>query len=114
GYQHGGEAEIRIAAWIGEAHLDALALRARRDRDAARGRAVARRVGEQHGRFEAWNQALVAVGERVGEGIDRLRVLDDATDVMQAHLGQIRVAIAGEQRLLALPDRLVHVHARAV
>ena len=83
-------------------------------RDADRGRAVAGRIGQLHRGFVAGHQALVAVGGRVGEGVDRLGVLDDAADVPQAHVRQAGVLVAGEQRLAVLPDRLVHVHARAV
>ena len=43
-----------------------------------------------------------------------LGVLDDAADVVQRELRQAGVAVAGEQVLAVLPDRLVHVHARAV
>src|SRR5690348_17626487 len=43
---------------VGEANLDALALRAGDVGDAAGGRAVARRVGEQHRRLEARDQPL--------------------------------------------------------
>jgi hypothetical protein len=41
-------------------------------------------------------------------------VLDDAADVVQAGFRQAGILVAGEQRLAVLPDRLVHVHARAV
>jgi len=41
-------------------------------------------------------------------------MLDDAADVIQRELGQSRVAVAGEQVLAVLPDRLVHMHAGAV
>ena len=79
-----------------------------------RGRAVARRVGQHHRRFEARHQALVAVGGGVGERVDRLGVLEDAADVPQRDLRQAAVAVAGEQVVAALGQRLVHVHARAV
>src|SRR3546814_5202100 len=86
--------EVRISDWssdvcssdlgvgrrIGETHLDALGLRVVAVGDAAGGRAVARRVGEQHRRLEAGNQALVAVGRGVGEGVQRLGVLDDRSE----------------------------------
>src|SRR6202022_3059792 len=92
----------------------ALGLRVRGVGDAAGGRAVARGVGEQHRRFIARNQALVGVGRRIGEGVDRLGVLDDAGDVGQAGLREVGVFVAGEYWLALLPDRLVAVHARAV
>ena len=106
--------EIGVRARIGEAHFDALALGRGDEGNAAGGRAVARRIGQQHRRFEAGDQALVAVGQRVGEGVERLGVLDDAADVIEAGVRQIGIARTGEQRLAALPDRLMHMHARAV
>ena len=114
GHQHRREGEIRIGERIGETDLDALGLRIGRVRNAAGRRAVARRIGEQHRRLEARDQTLVGVGRRVGEGVDRLGVLDDAGDVGQAGLRQVGVFVAGEDRLAVLPDRLVAVHARAV
>ena len=44
----------------------------------------------------------------------RLGVLEDAGDVAQRRLRQVGVLVAGEDRVAALPDRLVDVHARAV
>src|SRR5213078_2417089 len=99
---------------IGETYLDALRLRIGGVGDAAGRRAVARGVGEQHRRIIARNQALVGVGRRVGEGVDRLGVLDDAGNVGQAGLREVGVFVAGEYRLAFPPDRLVAVHARAV
>src|SRR3546814_6069920 len=66
--------------------LDALRLGAGTIRDAAGGRAVAARISEQHRRFEAGDEALVAVRRRVGEGVQRLGVLDDAADEIEAHI----------------------------
>src|SRR6202042_1002776 len=83
-------------------------------RDAARGGAVAGGIGEQHRRLVARHQALVGVGGRVGEGVDRLGVLDDAGDVGQAGLGEVGILVAGEYRLSVLPDRPGAVQARAV
>ena len=71
GHQHRGEGEVGVRARIGEADLDALGLRVVGDRDAAGGRAVARRVGEQHRRLVARHQPLVRVGQRVGEAVQR-------------------------------------------
>src|SRR4030065_1775966 len=113
-HQHGGERQIRIAAGVREAYLDAARLRVWHVGDADRGRAVARRVGEHHRRFEARHQTLVAVGERVGEGVERAGVLDDAADVIQRRLAQPAVLIAGEQVLAVLRQRLVYVHAGTV
>src|SRR6202011_5113996 len=39
---------------------------------------------------------------------------DDATDVVEAGLGQAGIVVARERRPAILPDRLMHVHARAV
>ena len=114
GHQHRGEAEIRVGSRIGEADLDALGLGRGAEGDAAGSRAVARRIGEQDRGLEAGNQALVGVGRGVGEGVDCLGVLDDAADVEKAGLGQACIFVAGKRRLAVLPDRLVHVHARAV
>ena len=82
--------------------------------NAAGGRAVAGRIGQQHRRFVAGHQTLVGVGRRVGEGVDRLGVLDDAADEVEADLRQAGIFVAGEGRLAVLPDRHVDVHARAV
>ncbi len=114
GHQHRGEREVGVGGRIREADLDALRLRVGHVRDAARGRAVARRVGEQHGRFVARHETLVAVRGRVGEGVQRLRVLEDAADVEQACVREVGVLVAGEDGLAVFPDRLVAVHARAV
>ena len=114
-HRHRRERDVRVAGRIGEAHLDPLGLRARRvGRDADRRRAVAARVGEVHRRFVARHQPLVRVGGRVGEGRQRLRVLEDPADVVERELREARVLVPREQRLAVLPDRLVAVHARAV
>ena len=108
------EAQIGIGGRIREAHFDALGLGVGRVRDAARGRAVARRIGEQHRRLIARHQALVGVGRRVGEGVAGLGMLDHAADEIEAELGEIGILIAGHLRLAVLPDREVAMHARAV
>ena len=113
-HQHRREGEIGVGRRVGEAHLDALGLRVRRPRNTARGRAVARRIGEQHRRLVAGHEPLVAVGRRVGEAVQRLGVLDDAADVIEALLAEVGIFVAGHDRLAALPDRLVDVHARAI
>ena len=41
-------------------------------------------------------------------------MLDDAADVEQGHFRQVGILVAREERLAVLPDRLVHMHARAV
>ena len=114
GHQHRREREVRVRRRVGEAHLDAAALRIRHVGDADRRRAVACRVREVDRRLEARHQPLVGVRARVGDRVQRLGVLDDAADVVERELGEARVAVAGEQVLAVLPHRLVHVHARAV
>ena len=114
GHQQRRISEIGIGHRVGEAELDALRLLAGAVGDAAGGRAVAARIGEQHRRLEARDQPLVAVGRRVGEGVERPGVLDHAADEIERHLAEAGIAVAGEQRLAALPDRHVGVHAAAV
>ena len=114
GHHHRGEREVGIRRRIGEAHFDAARLRARHERNAAGRRAVLRRVRQVDRRFEAGHETLVGVGAGVGDRVQRLGVLDDAADVVQREFGQTGVAVAGEQILSTLPDRLVHVHAGTV
>lgn len=64
--------------------------------------------------FEARHQTLVRVRARVGDGVQRASVLDDAADVVQREFRQAGVAVACEQVLAVLPHGLVHVHARTV
>src|SRR3546814_9396467 len=90
---------------VREAHVDAAPLRIGHLRNADRRRTVARRVGQQHRRLEARDQALVAVGARIGERVDRLGVLDDAADVVQRHFRQAAVLVTGEQVLAVLGQR---------
>ena len=113
-HQHRGIGEVGVCARIGEANFDALAVGRGREGNAAGGRPVAGRIGQQHRGFKAGDQALVAVGQRVGEGIERLGVLDDAADIEQAGFRQVGIARTGEERLAGLPDRLVHMHARTI
>src|SRR3984893_6471270 len=74
-HQHRRKRKIRIGERIGGADLDALALGRGGERNAASGRAIAHRIGQQHRRLEPGHQALVGIGGRVGEGVDRTRVL---------------------------------------
>ncbi len=41
-------------------------------------------------------------------------MLDDAADVPQGLPGQLGILVAAEERLVILPQRLVHVHTGAV
>ena len=116
GEEHRREGEVRVRGRVGAAELDPLRPRAlRRERDAARRRAVALAVDEVHRRLVAGHQPLEAVGRRVGERDHRVRVVEQAADVPAGDVGQAGVAgLVEEQRLAALPQRLVRVHARAV
>ena len=78
------------------------------------GGAVAAAVGDLGGGLEARDQPLVAIGGGVGEGAEGLGVLEQAADGMDPQVAQARVALAGEERLVVLPERQVGVHARAV
>ena len=60
------------------------------------------------------DQPLVAIGRGVGEGAERRGVLDQAADGVDAQVAQARVTLAGQERLVVLPERQVGVHARAV
>src|SRR5215218_9164295 len=105
-----GHHDRRISeVWVGhrvwEAELDALRLLAGAVRDAAGGRTVAARIGQQHRRLEARDEPLVAVRRRVGERVERPRVLDDAADEIERGLTEARITVACEERLAALPDR---------
>ena len=116
GHQHRREGQVRVARRVGAAELEALGLRALRvERDAHARRAVALAVHEVDRRLVAGHQPLVGVRRRRGEGEDRRGVGEQAADVPAGHVGQPGVAgLVEEQRLAALPQRLVDVHARAV
>ena len=51
---------------------------------------------------------------RVGERVDRLRVFDDAADVIQRRVREPAIAVAGEQVFAAFEQRLMDVHATTV
>ena len=83
-HDDGREAEVGVCRWIGEAHFNTFGLGVRREGNAAGGRAVAGRIGQQHGRFITRHQTLVGVGRGVGESVQRLGMLDDAADEVEA------------------------------
>src|SRR5690606_7168596 len=64
--------------------------------------------------FEAGDEALIAVRAGVREGVERLGMLDDATDVPECFLAETCEDVACEDVLAALLEGLVHVHAAAV
>ena len=113
-HQHGTEAQIRIAQRIGETALDASALGVGHVRDADRCRPVACAVGQLHRGLKTRHQTLVAVGARVGDGVQCTRVFDDAADVVQGKVRQACVTVTSKEVLAVFPHRLVHVHAAAV
>jgi hypothetical protein len=92
-HDDGREAQIGVGRWVGEAHFYALGLGVRREGNAAGGRAVAGRIGQQHGCFIAGNQTLVGVRRWVGESVQGLGMLDDAADEVEAGLRKIRILI---------------------
>ena len=116
GHELGREREVRVARRVGSTELDALRLRVRAgQRDADRCRSVARRVDEVDRRFEALDEAVVAVDRRVRECEHRRSVLQQSADVPAGEVGQLPVALlVVEQRLAVEPQRLVRVHARSV
>src|SRR5215471_4382034 len=96
GHQHRCEGEIWIGERIGEAHLDTLGLRVCRVGNAARRRAVALRIGEQHWRLESRDQPLVGICGRVAECIDCASMFENAGDVREANLRKIGILVPGE------------------
>ena len=114
GHQQRRKAQVRIHQRIGEARLYAPALGIGHMGNADGRRAVARRIRQLDGSLVTRNEALVAVGSRVGDGVERPGVLDDAADIVQRVVRQSGIAVARKQVLAVLPDRLVHMHARAV
>src|SRR5262249_26337636 len=82
--------------------------------DAYRRRSIAARVGQVDGRFEAGDETTIAVRRWIRERGNRLRVLDDAADVVEGGLRKARVPVSREERLALLPKGLVARQARAV
>jgi len=79
-----------------------------------RGRTVAARIREVDRSLEARNEPAIRIGRGVGQRGDRFRVLDDPADVVERDIGKSGVAVATEEGLALLPDRLVGMHAAAV
>ena len=115
GHHHGGESEIRIRGRIRRAELHALGLGTRRvHRNPASRGTVAPRIRQVHRSFVARHQPLVAIGGGCDDRRERAGVLQQTADIVQRHRAQAGISIAGEQRLAALPDALVCMHAAAV
>ena len=103
-HHHGRKAEVGVAQGIREAALDAAAFVARDIRNADRCRPVTGRVSELYRCFKTGDQTLIRVGTRVGDRIQRTRVLDDAADVVEGEFAEAGVLVASKQVLAVLPD----------
>ena len=114
GHHHGSESQVRVRSRIRETNFDTTPLRVSDIRNAAGGRTVARRIRQVDWRFETRHQALVGIGARVGDRVQCLGMFNNTADVIQRKIRQAGVTVTGKQVFAALPDRLVHVHARAV
>src|SRR5437879_997226 len=88
GHHHRRKGEIRVADRIREAHLNAACFRGVHQRYADGGRPVTSRVCEIYGSFESGYQTLVRVRAGIRDGIERLRVLDNAADVEDREFGE--------------------------
>ncbi|EDQ04355.1 hypothetical protein OIHEL45_15539 [Sulfitobacter indolifex HEL-45] len=114
GHQQGRECQIGVRCRIGETGLNTLGFGAFGPWDTDAARPVARGIGTQNGCFETGDQTLVAVGRRVGEGVERFGVAQDTADEPQSFLAEVGVFVACEQGLAVFPNRHVDVHTRAV
>ena len=109
-HHHGGESEVRVGGRVREAHFDTTRLRIGNERNSDRCGTVTRRIREHDRRFEARHETLVAVGARIGEGVQCLSVLDDAADIVKRELGEAAVLVTCKQGFAVLLQGLVHVH----
>ena len=116
GHEERRESQVGIAGGVRTTELEPLRARALGIHRNAHGRApVALRVDQVHRRLVAGDEPLVAVGARGPEAQERRGVLEEPADVIARRLAQAGVApLVVEGVGLLLPDRLVHVHARAV
>src|SRR5947207_3416506 len=114
--QHRAHRQIRICRRVGTAELDALGFLALRvDRNADAGAAVALRIDQVDGRLIPRHEAAVRIRGRRAEGQERGRVRQDAADVVNRGLAQVRVTVLLKEEVLAVaPKALVDVHAGAV
>src|SRR6185295_16886556 len=83
-------------------------------RNANRSRTIARGIREVHRRLKARHETFVTIRCRRSKGYDRGRVLQQATDIKACKVRQSGVTVAGKERLLTLPERLVTVHSGTV
>ena len=84
-----GEQQVGIGCAVGPAVFDAAVSGVGAvERNADDRGAVSAAVGDLGRRLEAWNQALVAVGRRVGKGAECLGVLEQAADGVETQVAQ--------------------------
>src|SRR5260370_11605415 len=115
GKHHRRKREVWIARRIGRPKLQTLQLWIRMKHwNTNRRGTIACRVSKIDRRFESGNQSLIAVGCWRREGNDGRGVLQQSTDVIKPHLREPTVAVTSEQRLVAVPQRLVTVHSRSI
>ena len=113
-HHQGRKAKIRVHQWIRKTRFNTPTLGVGHVRNTNGCRTVFSRIGQLDRCFIARNQPLVAVGTRVGDGVQRAGMLDDAADVIQRKLRQTCITVACKQVFAVFPDGLVNVHARAV
>ena len=116
GEQHRRERQIRVAAGVGAAELDALGLGAGRvERDPAGGRPVALGVHQVDRRLVARAPAACRSWWSARRRPSTARACFKRPPTYQRPMSRRpAVAVAEEERLALLPERLVAVHARPV
>ena len=114
-HQHGRESQIGIGTRVWAPKFHALGFGALRvHRNAHRSTAVALRIGQIDRGFIPGHQTLKRVGGRVGQCDQRIGVFERTADIVQSHFAQARVSRPGKERLIAFPEALMRVHARAI
>src|SRR5206468_53853 len=78
------------------------------------GGAVTRGVGKINGRFEPWDESLVAISSRIRQAGKRGRVFQDSADEKERGLTESGVTVPSKKRLVVFPKRHMRVHARPV
>lgn len=116
GHEHGGEGEVGVTGWVWRAKFDAACFRrCGVGGDADGCRAVALRVDEVDGCFEAGDEAAVGVGGWGAECEECGGVQEEAADVVSGHFGEECVArFVEEEWLVVFPEALMDVHAASV
>ena len=114
GHHQCSERQVRVGRRVRETHFDTTCFRAVHVWNTDGGRTVTGGVGQHNRCFVARNQTLVAIGCRVGKGVDGLGVLDDTTDIVKRCFAQAGIAVTCEQVLAVFAQGHVYVHAGAV